>query len=582
MNYHVSPSGSDSYTGAQATPMRTLGKALELSRSQAGPRTITMHEGIYEDVSVALDNRDSGLTIGAEGRAVLVGGVKVSDWTACGDGSYRAALPEGVPADFRLIAVDGSLRERARVPEEGRLQYKSTFASRWISTTGGGWDVQPTEAELTTLAYDPKDIDKDFDWQNAEVTIFHKWDESMAGISAHDADRGEFTLSAPISHPPGAFGSKTYIIWNTKEGMARGKWRLDAQARTLYYAPLPGEDMASVEVYIPRHRAIIEIDGEVEGLTIEGLCFTVTSTPPTPCGFGAGHMPGAIDSFAVLRNCAFRNLSFTALSGWGIRLKSKKKLGYITKLGEPRPKYDGGNERVTVENCIVTDAGAGGIQLWGQDCLVRGNTVERVGRIYYSAIGIYALGCDIIGNELRDMPYSAIGSVGGDGLRINYNRIYNAVNMLNDGAGIYATFSIDSEMIGNAVYGVKQKYDEPDTTRNGLYLDEQTTGWLVEGNLTSGCASAMMNHMSRGNTLRNNAFVSQDGAVMLSFIRCQDYLVEKNAFQAKEEVTFAHRRDAFAAFEGNLTYSAASRVESIYVGDDYSRSEPEALNPFPD
>ena len=587
MTIYVSQSGSDGNDGVAGKPVRTLNKALELARRARAEekREIYLEEGMYENTSVALDERDSGLTIHSGGKATLCGGVKITGWTKQGDGSYSAKIPDCIKPGIRLITVGGRLCERARFPREGRLTHKSVFNSVWKSTSEGGWAVKPTEEQLTTVEYDPADIGADFDWENAELTIFHKWDESMAGIASHDVEKHVFKLAAPLTHPPGAYGSNTYIIWNTAAGMERGKWRADKRERMIYYMPFEGEDMQRAEVYAPVHDTIIGISGELRGLTLNGLNFTMTSTPATACGFGATNMPGAIESSSALKDCIFKNLTFSGLSGWGIKLvDTNKEVKFTERLRDTEKTVrPDGNRNVIIENCAVSDVGAGGLQLWSSGGgVVKNNKVERAGRIYFSAIGIYTFGCEVAGNELRELPYTGIASIGGESINIHGNKIYDVMRELNDGAGIYATFSKNGRLTGNAVFGIAtQNNDDPGSIRNGLYLDEQTGGWIVEGNLTSGCASAMLNHMSKGNIIRNNAFVSQDGGVMLTFVRCEAYTVEDNAIQASGKVVIVQRRDAFSAFN-NVMYSGAGVIESEYIGDDYKRSPRVKFNPFPD
>ena len=585
MAIYVSQSGNNRNSGGFGKPVKTLGKALELTRMDDSEREIFLYEGIYEDTAIALDGRDIGLTIHADSNATLCGGRKVTGWAEQADGSYTAKLPDGVNPDIRLLTVNGRLCERARLPRAGRYTHKSEFKTRWLSSSDGGWEVKPTIEQLTTMEYDPADIEAGFDWENAELTIFHKWDESMTGIAAYDETLHVFRLSTPLTHPPGAYGSKTYIIWNTAAGMERGRWRIDKRERIVYYMPLENEDMSCAEIYVPAHESIINIVGELNGLTIDGLNFSVTSTPMTACGFGAAKMPGAINSSFALKDCTFKNLNFDNLSGWGIKLTDSNN-SMFTEFAPDKTKIirPDGNRNIVIENCTVTDAGAGGMQLWSSGgSVIQNNKVTRAGRIYYSAIGIYSFGCAVIGNELRDLPYTGIASVGGEYIFISENKMYDVMKELNDGAGIYATFSKNGRMIANAVFGIAtQDNSDSGSIRNGLYLDEQTGGWIVEGNLTSGCASAMLNHMSKGNILRNNAFVSQDGGVMLSFVRCEDYILENNAIQARGNVVIVQKRNAFAAFENNLIYSGTGVVESEYIGDDYVRSARMQFEPFPD
>jgi len=588
ISYYISPNGDDKNPATKEKPVKTLSKALELSRQKNEERTIIVREGFYENVSVLLDERDCGLTLKAEGKAVLCGGSRIFNWTPVEtgspktnsskdnlsyDGTYRAKLPCDFPDDLRMITINGQFRERARYPQTGYLKHKSVFNSIWLSTSAGGWDIKPTAQQLTTLDFDPADIKADFDWQNAELTIFHKWDETLTSLSAYDFSNNKFKLSLSMTHPPGAFESQYYIVWNTIEGMTKGKWRIDKKERYIYYKPLDGENIFDIEVIAPVHQNIIKIKDGISRFCIDGLEFTSTHTPMVACGFGSLHLPGAIDAEikTSISDCLFKNLYFTNLSGWGIKLTADK---------------EAKGRNVTIENCQVNDSGGGGIRINGiNNCIIKGNNISNIGKIYFSAIAIYtdrADTCVIIENELLNLPYTGIcAGWKCDNILIKRNKVKNAVYILNDGGGIYVTGNKDGLITSNIVSDIFQKQDNPDISqRNGIYLDEQISGYIVENNLVYECPSALLNHMSKGNIIRNNAYVSTNGSVMLSFIRCQEYIIEKNAVQAAEEVTFAHRQDAFAKFDANLLYSSLNRIESVYVNDDYKRSEPVKLNPI--
>jgi hypothetical protein len=579
MVINVSPKGDDNFSGATEKPVKTLKKALELTREQTGKRTIQIGEGVYEDVCVELDDRDSGLSLLADGNAVLSGGRSISGWEKSKDGSYSTKLSKDIPADFRLITVNGRMCERSRIPETGTLKHRSVFNSVWLSTSGGGWDVKPTDEQKNTLEYDPADIEPDFDWQNADLTIFHRWDDSLTGICSHEADKNRFRLSTTPTHPPGGFECETYIIWNTQKGMTPGRWRVDKSEQKLYYMPLDGEDMTSAQVIVPLRQTIINILGEVKDFLIDGLKFMITSSPATACGFGTMDLPGAINSTAILENCEFKNLSFTAMSGWGINLISNNK---PKNLGSEEIMDCGlvGNNNVTVENCEVFDTGGGGVQIFGNTkCLIKCNKIISVGKLYYSAVGISATNCDIIENELSDLPYSGIVSGVGKGPIVRGNKINGAVKVLKDGAGIYVTFSRDGVLKDNFVENVPSESHA--SQRHGLYLDEQANGWVVEGNITSNCPSALLSHMNYkgGNTIRNNVFTCHSGDMTVALLRCEDHKLTDNTFHAAGAVTFSGGKGTITEFESNLIYSAAGKVNEQNVSYDYEWSEPVAFTP---
>ena len=212
----------------------SLESAVEAARIYNGSSTaedrkrarIIIHEGSYFNTSVELSTLDSGLVIeAAEGETpVLYGGCRITGWKKEASSEFWYAEPAGIREgqwDFRLMTVDGELRSRSRLPETGVFNHLTVFDVPWMSTTAGGWKRKPTDEELTSFIYKPGDIDPDLDFRNAELTIFHKWDESLAGILSHDKDKHMFRLSNACGHPPGAFGYTGYILWNTREGMTR-------------------------------------------------------------------------------------------------------------------------------------------------------------------------------------------------------------------------------------------------------------------------------------------------------------------------------------------------------------------------
>ena len=283
---HVSPTGSDAASGAKARgtgatgPVATPARALELAR-QTGARRILMHPGVYEDTALALTPADSGLVLEAakEGTVALVGGRTLHGWKADGEGNLLCEAPgvrEGT-WDFRSLIVNGRFAERARYPEEGVLEHASVFNSNWMSSTAGGWDRKPTEEELTTMKYRGDDLGAWLSVRNAEVQIFHQWDDSLVGLAAHDASTKTLTFSSPAGHPAGAFGSwsakaRTYIVWNIREGLTRpGQWYLDRERGCVVYRPRRGEKAATLHAIAPSAHSIISVVAEqapIENLSL--------------------------------------------------------------------------------------------------------------------------------------------------------------------------------------------------------------------------------------------------------------------------------------------------------------------------
>ncbi|NQT02046.1 MAG: right-handed parallel beta-helix repeat-containing protein, partial [Planctomycetes bacterium] len=438
--YYVAVNGDDSWSGrlpranAKRTdgPFATLEAACKASRKLGTKRQkkIIIQQGRYFfDKPLVLTDRDAGLSIeSAPGaRVYIYGGRKIIGWKKWHGHParefYAAELP-GVKSgswDFRALVVNGRFCPRARLPEKGYFEHLSNFNVPWMSTTGGGWKRKPTKEELTTLKYRPEDLGPWLDINNAEVTVYHMWDESMVGILVMDTVSHTLTFTNPSGHPPGAFGVKKYVVHNVREGLTRpGQWYLDRSAGKVVYWPLPGEDMAKVEAFAPTIESIIRIEGTKDkpagDITIRGITLSVTTTPLEAGGFGAGKFEGAV-TIASARNCRLLELEIVNVGGQGI-------------------KASGSGLRI--ERCNVHHTGACGIRCSGTSNVVIDNHIRNVGLTYPSAIALQGGGrdCEISHNEIHETPYTAI-NWGGQNNRIEHNLIYHAMQELHDGAGIY-------------------------------------------------------------------------------------------------------------------------------------------------
>ncbi|NQT14802.1 MAG: right-handed parallel beta-helix repeat-containing protein, partial [Planctomycetes bacterium] len=508
----VAPSGNDANPGTADKPLATLEAARDAAR-KAGPdahRIVVMPGEYFLSATFELDTRDNGLTVEAEGdgTATLYGGVLVTGWRPDGEKLWCADLP-GVKEgawDFRALVVAGRMPPRARLPESGTFLHKSVFDARWLSSVGGGWERKPTPQELTTMLYDPQDIPPTLEVKNAEVRVYHMWDESMVGIAANDTERHMLVFSNAAKSPPGAFRVKKYVIFNTREGMTRpGQWYLDRAAGTVVYWPLADEKMADTKVIAPRLGRIIHIAGTretpAEKITIRGLALRATTTPLKAGGFGAYAFDGAV-RMERARGCALENLDVGCVGGQGVQSSS---------LADCR-----------IAGCHVHHTGACGIKTGGAETLVASNHIHDVGVYYPSAIALPAYssakgdrqGLHVYRNEIHDTPYSGIAG-GGANLLIEENLIYRVMREMQDGGAIYGGMR-NSILRGNMVRDVVKVGEGYGVS--AYYLDEGAQDCIVERNVSVGVARPSHNHIARNIIIRDNVFIVETD-MALSFQR---------------------------------------------------------------
>lgn len=562
---YVSPQGDDRNDGSANSPFSTLERACRHCRQLAdggdlhGWR-IVMRGGEYFGMTLLLTERDSGLTIeAADGeRPVLYGGAPLRNWQKDGDNFWAAELPpqHHLACEPRMLEVDGQMCSRARWPETGTLQHLSKLDVFWRGATKGGWERKPTADELSTMKYRPEDLGPWLDIKNAELTVYHRWDESWASVASIDPVAHTLRFSAPLGYPPGAFEVYKYVVWNVRKGMTRpGQWYHDRATGRVVYWPLPGQDMSRAKVIVPTVESIIRMVGTsaapVRDVTLRGLTMHVTTVPLKSGGWAARDFQGAV-ALQEAENCVLDRLEISRVCGQAIRTS-----GRVMHL--------------LIENCDVGPCGAGGIYagspskelLYGEHT-IHNNHVHGVGRFYAAAIGIMADGHHnvLTHNEVNDCSYSAICCGGVENL-IEANLIYHCMQTLEDGAAIYLPMGKRCILRGNFARDVSDHFGA-----SAYYLDETCEDCVVEKNLSLRVKVASMNHLAKHNAIRNNVFVTTAGDLEVGFPRSSDYTVQKNIICAQGTIKFAAIA-AVTTWQGNLLYSASNKIIGTKLDDLY-------------
>jgi hypothetical protein len=569
-DFFVAPGGDDANPGTKEKPFATLTKARDAAR-QLGTnqaRRIVVRGGKYYEVSLTLGPQDSGLTIEAASgeKPILHGGRPVKGWEKDGEKFYAAGLP-GVKErtwDFRVLVVDGTMRPRARLPGTGEFTHLTRFDAPWHTTVGGGFQGADKPELKLVMKYRKEDLGAWLDVNSAELTIYHQWDDSVVGLKSHDPESQILTFSNPAGYPPGAFGVRTYVVWNVREGLLRpGQWYLDRTRGMVVYWPLPGEDLSKAEAVAPTAECVIRIEGTKEspvtGVTLRGLGISATTTPLVAGGWAAGAFQGAVE-VRFARDCRLLGLRVAGVGGQGIRQADCA---------------DG-----LIELCEVADAGAGGIyDTRGAGGRIASNRIVGVGRTYTSAMGLQIAGGgqkhpelshdnEISNNEVRDCPYVGIQFDGWKN-RFERNLVCSAMKVLRDGAAFYGA-GRENVIRGNVVRDIpagKQAH--------AYYIDELGEGCLVEGNAAIDCEWPVHMHMAVNNTVRNNLFVSI-GPSRLTFPKCRGFAMEGNLVFAAGEIR-VENPGAVAAWKGNLFFSKAGRYQGVPDGE--TRTDPLFADP---
>lgn len=276
LDFYVTPSSSGTM------PENTF---QDLELAQAAVRKVTA--GMEEDITVyiadglylldsplnftSLDSGQNGHKVhwkATGSKAIVSGGIKVTDWTltnGVGSNVYSASIPKGVRS--RNLFVNGWAANYARrMIKRDDFNFTSTSITwtlptyDWLMDTPGisGADAEVRAINSFTDRYAPIQS-----VGYRELIMKQKsWANNIIGYDT-------------IPEPNEDFG---FWLQNALALLTEGGQHfVDSNAGIVYYKPLEGEDMATVETYLGRLEALITVgdsyDSPAHDITFEGLNF---------------------------------------------------------------------------------------------------------------------------------------------------------------------------------------------------------------------------------------------------------------------------------------------------------------------
>ena len=521
--WHVSPSGSDAWSGSLAEPNagRTDGPVATLERARdairerrkaglAEPVTVFIHAGGYSLAKTfTLAKEDSGTAEAPvvwraynNDKPVLVGGAVITGWQPVTDDPRTGGRL--LKADLATQGLDKA--KFSQLIFAGRRQH----LARWPNFDpgnpyGGGWayvdgKVLPMYADIEgeskrTLVQKPADVRPWARPTDGEVLIFprYNWWNNIVRIDDIDAASRKIGLSGDCSYAirPG----DRYFVQGMREELdAPGEWYHDRETHTLFF--LPPEPLADRPVSVPTLATIMSLGPDTEHVTIRGLTFE--------CCEGTA--------------IAVRNSRHCRVAGCVIR-----NVGNYSGSGV---SIDGGSDNAVV-GCDISETGSHGISISGGDRTTltparnsaENNYIHHVGVFYKQGVGVAlsGVGNRVAHNLIHDGPRMGI-MFGGNNLEIEFNHIRH-VNLETEDTGAIYTGGRDwissrgsvirhnffHDILGYGREG--EKWVSPHFAW-GVYLDDNAGGVDVIGNIVARCSKAGLHlHNGRDNQIENNVFI---------------------------------------------------------------------------
>jgi len=534
--FYVATNGSDANPGALQAPFASLAKARDAVRT-------LIHEGLTKDVAVLIRGgvytlveplvfgpEDSGTAEHVVAYAaypgekpVISGGRVITGWKRAEPGKWVVELPEVRSGKwrFRQLFADGVRLPRGRFPNAPSL----------LSVENVSPDVKQIRLSRAPGA-------DSLTGKNAELVVYQDWSISRAAVVA---SQGKTVTSATpvgwIGHVNATItnpGDPAYVE-NAPEFVDQpGEWYLDQAGGTLTYMAGEHENPNSRRFIAPRLKQLVVVTGHpdspVRSIHLQGLGFehAAWSLPEINyLGIQAGHYGTNLKEPIYVLPLA---LEFTHAIGCCVERCR------IAHTGACGIGFGAGCQHNQVKACELCDIGGNGIMIgWrgkgemlglaGGESLqadwprpadapaanqVANNVVHNCGALNHGCVGIYdaySVGTRIAHNLVKDMPYTGIsvgfrwwGSLSSQrACLVEYNHIHDCMLMLADGGGIYMLgFQPGTVLRGNLIHDIHRSPYAHGSANNGIFFDQGSEGYLVEGNIVYRTAGKPIRFTLRG------------------------------------------------------------------------------------
>ncbi|MFC1606955.1 right-handed parallel beta-helix repeat-containing protein [Candidatus Latescibacterota bacterium] len=526
--YYVSPGGSDTSPGSFKKPFATLSGARDAVRAfkhtdgLVMPVTVYLRGGTYELTEpVVFFPGDSGTescpvtyTAYPGETPIISGGTVIQGWAETDNGLWKAELPETARGEwnFKQLYVNGTARPRTRLPKDGYFRI-ADFPLK---------DHPPWSARAKEFTFKPGDIRAD--WKNladVEVVVLRFWVSSRQLIERVDESTNKVMFTAETRYRYSDDFTKDgarYYVENVIEALDEpGGWYLDRSEGILYYKPMPGETIGSVEVVAPVTPQFIRLEGNSEegryvtDITFDGLTFAnnnwMLPEGQTGDGQSAPEVEGSVYMTGAER-CAFTGCTFRDLSSYGIQIDAGCR--YNSIVGNELGRLGGGGIRM----------GGGAVPdhplMRTGNNRITDNHIHHIGLVYHAATGVWitnSFGNTIAHNHIHHTYYSsvAVGWVWGYNRSLSTHNIfeYNHIHhigqgMLSDMGGFYLLGIAPGTVVRNNLVHDVESHGYGGW---GIYTDEGSTHVLIENNIVYRTKFAGFNqHYGRENIVRNNIF----------------------------------------------------------------------------
>lgn len=529
--YYIAPSGNDANAGTLDAPFLTIKKACAvvqtINTNMTGDIIVYLRRGMYTiDSTIHIGNALSG-TNGFTVKfmnynnemPMISGGRGITGWTLS-DQTKNIYQATGVDFNFRQLYVNGEKATRARMPN-----LLSGNKTNWYQLTGVDENAKNVQVESSKIS----------DWKNfknVEMRLILCWGDNTLRLDSYSVSGSTayIKLQSPeqdiiFQRPNPGFGfcpQKRYYLENAYEFLdTAGEWYLNQATKTLYYKPRAGENMTTATIIAPKVDTLLSIQGATTTSQVHNISFTgihfLHSNYLRPSNFGFLDAQAAQYNVAAFAN----NQQYVARPAAGVYVACANHIRFernvFRYMGSTGLDFNYATHDDMIIGNVFTDIAGNGISIakftkdttaeyhavytpadTNERCVrdtIRNNYIYNVTTEFYGGCGIacgYPRMVNIVHNEVCYLSYTGISVGYGwtstanpmSNNRIDSNDVHHYALVLGDAGGIY-TLSNQGQ---NSTMNYNYVHDFfpvawADNGIQGIYLDEQTSGYNIVGNV---------------------------------------------------------------------------------------------------